>query len=90
MQSNSASVVEAFAAYRRIVELWNNYGMDKWKSAAETKFLALVEVTGCDTPKAIKERIEELYTRAQEGKWQGEAIRKLLLVSKVMKERGIL
>ena len=89
-ESIPANMVEAFAVGKRTEALWANYNTEKWKPAAEAKFMMLAEVTGCDTVKAIYERIMDLYKKAQAGQWQGEAIRKLLLISAVMKERGIL
>jgi N-acetylmuramoyl-L-alanine amidase. len=89
-ESIPANMVEAFAVGKRTEALWANYNTEKWKPAAEAKFMMLAEVTGCETVQAIYERIMDLYKKAQAGQWQGEAIRKLLLISAVMKERGIL
>lgn len=90
MKNPVAGIVEAYSAFRRIKELWTNYNTEKWKAAAETKFMYLAAIAERDTPEKIKERIEDLYDKAQSGKWKGEAIRKLLLISAVMKEKGLL
>jgi hypothetical protein len=89
-QSLSATRVRAYAAAERVNELGVHYDDPRWNEAARIKLSWLSEVTGKSDPKEIVGRVVDLHNKAQAGNYQGEAIRKLLLIADVMKQQGLL
>ncbi|WP_164779652.1 peptidoglycan recognition protein family protein [Paenibacillus kobensis] len=89
-QTLSATRIQAYAAAERVQALYDHYNDPRWSVAAEIKLMWLAEITGYNTPKDIAERVLWLYQEAQGGKFQNEAVRKLLLIADVMKQRGLL
>lgn len=89
-QTHAATELKAFAAAKRVEALGEHYHSDKWSEAARIKFLWLEDVVELYTPDEIVTRVLQLYKEAQNGRFQGEAVRKLLLLADVMKQRGLL
>ena len=96
-QMQGGDYSKAYAAAERIRDLGAKLTDKKWGEAAAMKLLWLepvlpaINYQGDVTPSGIAARILQLYdTMVGGGKYAAEALRKLLLVYPLMKEKGLL
>lgn len=85
----------AFAIANRINDLGDKLKDDQWGAAAAEKlewlYPVMDAVGGTKSPDGVKERVLDLYhTALGTGKYEPEAVRKLLLFEPVMKDKGLL
>ncbi|MGK9250823.1 N-acetylmuramoyl-L-alanine amidase [Paenibacillus humicus] len=96
--SQASRYAAAFAIAGRVRDLAERLSDKTWGAAAETKLLYLAPVMpsiaygdGPVTAAGIASRILQLgQTAMGAGSWQEEAVRKLLLLEPIMKERGVI
>ncbi|QHT60677.1 N-acetylmuramoyl-L-alanine amidase [Paenibacillus lycopersici] len=97
MMDDASKYAEAFAVVERIKDLGGKLTDLKWGASAEMKLLWLapllpsINYQGDVTAAGIAERVLELGDTAMgAGTWQMEAVRKLLLLFPLMREKGLL
>ncbi|QJC52891.1 hypothetical protein HGI30_15835 [Paenibacillus albicereus] len=96
--SQASRYATAFAIAGRVRDLAERLLDKTWGAAAETKLLYLAPVMpaiaygdGPVTAAGIASRVLQLgQTAMGAGSWQEEAVRKLLLLEPIMKEKGVL
>lgn len=91
----SASRVLAFATAERVFDLKSKLNNPTWGEAARAKLMwlapAMESISKASTAaELIAKDISDLYDKAQSGKFQDEATRKLLVVAAAAKEKGLL
>ncbi|WP_051287554.1 N-acetylmuramoyl-L-alanine amidase [Paenibacillus taiwanensis] len=91
---SGAKRAAAYAIAERVQDLGSKLG-GTWDAAARMKLMYLAPVAATlgatETPESIAQRTLELWKTAQSnGKWVEEALRKLLLLEPIMKEKGLL
>jgi N-acetyl-anhydromuramyl-L-alanine amidase AmpD len=93
--SDASRRVAAYAIAERIQDLGEKLS-GPWASSARYKLLMLEPVLpliayqGDVTPEGIVDRVLDLYAKAREGRFQTEAIRKLLAIEPYMREKGLI
>lgn len=87
----------AYSVAERVRDLGRKLDDVRWSGEAERKLSGLMpamELIGGmaeSSPRGIADRVTALYdTSMREGRWQLEAVRKLLLLEPYLKEKGIL
>ncbi|MDG0791908.1 N-acetylmuramoyl-L-alanine amidase [Cohnella ginsengisoli] len=95
LQKNTTDRVLAFAFYDRAFDLKSKLNDPKYGGAARAKLESLLQALimlgkQATTAEEIFAVIKDLYNKANQGNFMGEAVRKLLVIAALAKEKGLL
>ncbi|ANY67322.1 hypothetical protein BBD42_13185 [Paenibacillus sp. BIHB 4019] len=96
LKSGTADRATAYAFASRIADLSSKFNDPTWGTAAKAKIMWMEPImydlgyTGEPTPEGIANRVSSIYKNSTVDKYQGEAMRKLMLGAKFAKEKGLL
>lgn len=96
LRSKSSQRTTAYAFAERIGDLRAKLTDPKWGDVARLKLLKLtpclaeLDYKGEITAEGIASRVRDIYNNSYNEKWEGEAMRKLLIGAQCAKEAGIL
>lgn len=96
LKSGSSDLVVAYSFASRIEDLASKFNDPIWGTAAKAKVMWLTPIlteldyTGEVTPEGITKRVSSIYKNSSVAKYQGEAMRKLMIGAKFAKEKGLI